>query len=692
MNNIDDLVRNSLESYSRKLMAAPLAMGMPQRQGFAQGGTPGGVLPGPVNPGGGDNMTAPVQSGEYIIPVDAIIAKGRELAPGSQLSDEDAHSIGKLFFDQETTKLKQSAGNPVPPRNAGVQVGMPQGFAEGGMSLNDQATAPIGIPPVVQPTAPPTPTAVQPGIGSGLFLGAPGTPTVQSPPRPGYDEGGLVVDDKIDRPENRFEPAIGMPSIPSSESMRTGGIDNLTPAPVPKAPVTHDIADPNHLANADNTRAIAIQQAAGGQGNVPAEMLPTQLQPNSPLNPANHPSAGVGAPGIGLGGNKGITLTPSTTDMSTNPDGSFKMPHAPPAPGTGIMQVEGQKAMDVGNMGPTQGVGGVGGIDVKTGMPQGMSKNPIGYTPEGAAVYMLGGKKVHQGVNGWEETPVGTKVGKIGILKEGVISQLTPEAKRDMALQYAKTGQMPPLGMGASAVADRDAIYNEWSSILRNKGTSIDDLAEHQAVLKASKTALTNDTKQYDLMRKAELQAAGAAKLLRESSKNYDRTGIRFVNSMEALAKNATTDPKLADLQMKLLSFSREYYKVTTNAYASATELSVGAQAQADKLLSTSDSYASLEAKIKAAEQEMANTGKTFSQTITDRKKEIHDTGSPASPPPDSPVGMPQGNDKVSVAAHRIKSDLGNGFNREQIYHALRDNGHSKEEAEAAFRIADGGK
>ena len=74
---------------------------------------------------------------------------------------------------------------------------------------------------------------------------------------------------------------------------------------------------------------------------------------------------------------------------------------------------------------------------------------------------------------------------------------------------------------------------------------------------------------------------------------------------------------------MKLMAFGREYYKVVNNAYASAAELSQGAREQADKMLSTSNSWESLEAKIKAAQQEMINSKLKLKKVITGRQENL---------------------------------------------------------------------
>jgi len=212
----------------------------------------------------------------------------------------------------------------------------------------------------------------------------------------------------------------------------------------------------------------------------------------------------------------------------------------------------------------------------------------------------------------------------------GGTSGMSGDAVTLAANNYLLTGQLPAMGMGGAA--QKMIILNKAAQLAKDQGIDARDIQGQIAGLKADSGALKNDEKQYDLMHKAELQAQGAAKLLRASSANYGRTNVKFVNSLEALGREAVNDPKLADLQMKLLAFGREYYKVTTNAYASASELSIGAQAAADKMLNASSSYAALEAKINAAEQEMGNTNKTFLQTIAERKGKISSKGSGTAP------------------------------------------------------------
>jgi hypothetical protein len=103
--------------------------------------TPGledsGQIPGKVIPGQGDVALTPTEPGEYITGVDAIMAKGRELSPGQTLSDEQAHAIGKQYYDEETTRLKQLAGNMTPVNNSGINTG----YAQSGMVRKENHNA-----------------------------------------------------------------------------------------------------------------------------------------------------------------------------------------------------------------------------------------------------------------------------------------------------------------------------------------------------------------------------------------------------------------------------------------------------------------------------------------------------------------------------------------------------------------------
>ena len=626
---IENLVRMKIQQFNVMMGAQPQPG---QAPGMAEGGSSRpGIIPGPVTPGGGDNTLTPTQTGEYIIPVDAVMGLGVRMGASSH---GDALAIGKHILDKEVMGLKKEMGNNTPPRNSGIPTGTDQasptpgqgvGFDEGG--IISKATDWVGkhvVQPVKTALTPkpgiPAPSTLGTGYASNSGTAAQTHNQAVKAAGEGLNEGGSVNTD------NQFIPVLKQPTVAPHGA--EGSFELPTPRPgIPAPPSTTAAPPPPPAAGpAPASTPAGIQPDPHGAAQIGKQNVnygdigvmgkdPLAAKTTGSVNTMSDTEfqrSGLAAdPNFGKTGYTFNTATktwekPDPEIMVGNPQGISSTMKESEAYNKGLMNPQQRQNYEARQMQEKE-------LSAKTDIAKasmGIKKEETDTkksAAESLAAYhkQLGDAKTNFG--------------------KGVMSSLSPDAVHDLALQYAKTGTMPNMGMGGKE--DRDAVYNEWSKMMHTQGGTINDQLEARAALKASQGALNNDVKQYDLMEKSEKQAAGAAKLLRESSKNYGRTGVRFVNSFEALARNAVNDPKLADLQMKLLAFTREYYKVTTNAYASARELSIGAQEQADKLLNASDSYESLDAKIKAAEQEIANTKGTFKETIDARKKDISSVG-----------------------------------------------------------------
>ena len=137
-------VRDQMADYDRRILGAKGIMGY--AQGGMAAGIPGqgGAIPGPVNPATGDDTMTPTKRGEYIVPVDAVLA------------------IGKRVLDQQVMGLKAEMGNTAPVRNVGLAPDR-RGFDEGGMYLDEEDPTKVGLPGAIQttdiPSADPQPVA-----------------------------------------------------------------------------------------------------------------------------------------------------------------------------------------------------------------------------------------------------------------------------------------------------------------------------------------------------------------------------------------------------------------------------------------------------------------------------------------------------------------------------------------------------
>lgn len=696
---IENLVRMKVQQSNVMLASQPQPGQVPGR---AEGGSAPGIIPGPVSMMGGDNTMTRTKSGEYILPVEAVMGLGVRMGATTH---GDALAIGKHILDKEVMGLKKEMGNNTPPRNSGISTGADQasptpgqgvGFAEGGIisdatqwlgshvvdPLKNMMTPKPGIP--VGSTPPLQPQQVGSGYlnRTGTGLQSHNSAVEQVARDTGYAEGGGVgnwLSEHVVQPvKSALTPKPGIPASPSSTALGTGYARNTADTVKTHNQAVTDAAKGYAEGGMPDNQFIPVEKQPivaphGAEGSfelpppkpgIPAPAATTPPGPASPppapsgmgIAPDPHGSAQIGKQKVNYGDigvmGKDPLAGKSTGSVNTMTGEEFQRSGLAADPNFGKTGMEYNTATKTwGKPDPEIMVGNPNGI--MSTMKESEAYNKGLMNPQQRQSYearqmqekeLQAKTDIAKGTMGIKQEEADTKKTaaeslaayhkQLGDAKtnfgKGVMSSLSPEAVHDLASQFAKTGQMPAMGMGG--MADREAIFNEWSKMMHTQGGTLNDQLEQRAALKASQGALNNDVKQYDLMEKSEKQAAGAAKLLRESSKNYGRTGVRFVNSMEALTRNAVNDPKLADLQMKLLAFTREYYKITTNAYASVGELSRGAQEQADKLLNASDSYESLDAKIRAAEQEIANTKGTFKETIDARKKDISSVGKELTP------------------------------------------------------------
>jgi hypothetical protein len=168
---IENIVRNKIRQYN-VMMGAQSQPG--QVPGMVEGGSAPGIIPGPVSMMGGDNTMTPTKSGEYILPVEAVIGLG---VRAGATSHGDALAIGKHLLDKTVMGLKKEMGNNTPPRNAGIDVGGSEtGYAEGGIfsSAGDwvdrNVIQPIKDLAQPQPGIPVTPQPLQPNqVGTGYL-------------------------------------------------------------------------------------------------------------------------------------------------------------------------------------------------------------------------------------------------------------------------------------------------------------------------------------------------------------------------------------------------------------------------------------------------------------------------------------------------------------------------------------------
>ncbi len=352
-------VQEQIADYDRRLLGAKGIMGyaqggMPMGTRTRAMGMPGatGAIPGPVNMNTGDDTLTPTKMGEYIIPVEAVLA------------------IGKRVLDQQVMGLKQEMGNPNPVENAGP-VGLPQqrlnpengvlrlprpGYAEGGMDLTDddptkveqpgrvietdlpptvlaqalpsdyQQAQPVGLPAASEPPASPADvstasqkipltSSIQGGNDSALYMGLnqmipeptakPELPATKAEPVVWDGNGPMISDASGDKGGimesggvNRVKSWVPISAQQASDVVRQRNQDSPEEADRVASPKKLGIPSYHTIRSADGSWMGFSQPNA--DGTMPETHVPGQHVPDT-VGPNGHVIPGYYIPGIDFG-------------------------------------------------------------------------------------------------------------------------------------------------------------------------------------------------------------------------------------------------------------------------------------------------------------------------------------------------------------------------------------------------------
>ncbi|MCX6551170.1 MAG: hypothetical protein NTY02_09240 [Acidobacteria bacterium] len=236
---------------------------------------------------------------------------------------------------------------------------------------------------------------------------------------------------------------------------------------------------------------------------------------------------------------------------------------------------------------------------------------------------------------------------------------LTPNAIYQNGITYALKGTMPTLGMGGKGIVTtaRMAIQNTGAALADAAGT---DIATLQAEYKANASTLANLLPKYNTLAAYADTANANLGLALEQSAKVGRAGAPAANRfVQWVQKGAGTSglPDLSAFEVAIYSAAREYAKVTSGAFLSASELSTTAAKKADELINTAQNPEQFAAVAQMMQKDMDNvTGpwlnriNTVSGTIAGFLKVVHekpdfgsvtgDAPGPTSAPPGSKGGV----------------------------------------------------
>jgi hypothetical protein len=184
----------------------------------------------------------------------------------------------------------------------------------------------------------------------------------------------------------------------------------------------------------------------------------------------------------------------------------------------------------------------------------------------------------------------------------------SPEEKQTAYEQVQNGGKQPQFGWGQVAAASRNAFNRGYADYIVSRGMSGAQSEAEKAVVNADKKSLTSIQKGVDAIDAFEKGVDGAFKIVEDVSSKYDRGAYPTINKFKQLFSYHLGDPDVKALKNAIETSMTEYMKVTTAGQnVSSSELSVGAQERAKRLLDSADSPESLKAAIEVMRREARN-------------------------------------------------------------------------------------
>jgi hypothetical protein len=187
---------------------------------------------------------------------------------------------------------------------------------------------------------------------------------------------------------------------------------------------------------------------------------------------------------------------------------------------------------------------------------------------------------------------------------------LTSEGLEAAARQYAVTGQMPSLGMGAAGT--RQAIINEAARLFPGV-----DIAGNAARYRAGTGALTNVTKVESAVTAFEDAAKRNAGLLRGFLREIPDLGVRPLNQAARAIATTFGDTSMAEFNVALQSVRNEYARIISNPNLVGV-MSDTARREGEVLLNPNATVDQILAALDVLETEARNRRESFGAVKTD--------------------------------------------------------------------------
>ncbi len=217
----------------------------------------------------------------------------------------------------------------------------------------------------------------------------------------------------------------------------------------------------------------------------------------------------------------------------------------------------------------------------------------------------------------------------------GVTVQLGDQGLDMAAQMYAKTGQLPPMGMGTAGaqarakIIERAAHFNPATNGF--DATTAPDLASNKAGYSANTGAMNQLQKNYEAVSAFENTVKANGQLLDNVlSRIPGQTNYSFLNAPARAIGTATGNQDMAQFNALRQSVANEYGRIISNPTLTGV-LSDSARREMETIMSPSASVGQIRAALSALQSEATNRRDSFATQLQSIKGRIGG-GTPAAP------------------------------------------------------------
>jgi len=199
---------------------------------------------------------------------------------------------------------------------------------------------------------------------------------------------------------------------------------------------------------------------------------------------------------------------------------------------------------------------------------------------------------------------------------------LDPKTLDMLAMNFRKTGTMPPQGYGPQGAANRMAIENRAAEMGGNP-----DLATNKANYKAASGSLSNFTtylNRVDTYQRTFLK--NAQRVFQYADKGVGPTKIPVVDAWIQEGRRATGDPAVVAFDNAIVTAKNEYARIMSGANSNA-QLQSGAMEKADGLFNSAMNLDQITAAFQVMQQDVTTAQQSTQEQIGDLQQRLSDIG-----------------------------------------------------------------